>query len=59
MLSVFCAHRLAMIKPGHVVCDPMCGTGSISIQVSFGRYSVSGVGVVRVMLVIGYDVRLS
>lgn len=25
--------RLADIKPGDIVCDPMCGTGAITIEV--------------------------
>ena len=29
-----CGFRMAKVCPGHIVCDPLCGTGSISIQVS-------------------------
>ncbi|KAK3102189.1 hypothetical protein FSP39_009469 [Pinctada imbricata] len=32
----FCLLRLCKIKEGDVVCDPMCGTGSIPIQASLG-----------------------
>ena len=30
-------YRLCEIQPGDVVCDPMCGSGSISVQVSLGK----------------------
>ena len=35
----FVLYRLCEIKPGDVVCDPMCGSGSISIQVSLPQLS--------------------
>ncbi|XP_076468706.1 uncharacterized protein LOC143299408 [Babylonia areolata] len=36
--------RMVKIRPGHVVCDPLCGTGSISIQgaLSFPAFQLAG-----------------
>ncbi|KAL8613042.1 hypothetical protein ACOMHN_008811 [Nucella lapillus] len=31
--------RMVNIQPGHVVCDPLCGTSSIPIQASLSYYS--------------------
>jgi Putative RNA methylase family UPF0020 len=34
-LSFLCHCRLCKILPGESVCDPMCGGGSIPVEVSF------------------------